>query len=81
MKKKDLFILGGISILSLILGIVISGKLINSSKETKQEVEVVKSISSDFNRPPEAYYNQDSINPTKLIQIGQGPNDKPFGSN
>lgn len=80
MQRKDFMLIGVVAIISAALSIVLSSLLI-SSDDKKQSAEVVESISSVFERPPEAYFNENSINPTQEIEIQQDPNSNPFSEN
>lgn len=80
MKSKDIGILAVVAIVSGAFALLISGWLIPDG-DKKQTVEVIQPISSSFERPPKEYFNQDSVNPTKEIQIGQDPGSNPFNSN
>ncbi len=77
MKSKDIGLLAVIGIVSAVVAVIVSGWLIPSGDKS-QAVEVVKPISSDFSELPKEYFNTESINPTKEIQIGQDPNSNPF---
>lgn len=79
MKKKDLGVIGLVAVVSVVIAVVLSGFLI-PSKERNQEVEVVQPINSTFERPPEAYFNTNSNNPTQDISIQEEANTNPFGS-
>lgn len=80
MKSKDIGLIAIIAVFSAIISIIASNYLIPSG-DKQQSVEVIGPISSDFQRPPDEYYNQDSINPTQEIKIGEDENSKPFDSN
>ena len=59
----------------------IGPKLVIATPKNRQEkVEIVDAISSDFKQPSSKYFNRLSIDPTKLIQIGDNVNQKPFNS-
>ena len=79
MKQKDIALIVLIIILSTIFSMVISGIFISTPKNRSQQVEVVTPISSSFDLPSDKYFNENSVNPTKLIQIGDSPNQNPFG--
>ncbi len=78
MKQKDIILISVVIIISAFASILISNSLISSPKHRSAKVEVVDSITSDFAKPDPKYFNKDSINPTKLIQIGENPNPSPF---
>lgn len=81
MKQKDVTLFLLIGIISAIISFVISGAVISPAKNRSQQVEVVDPITADFSVPASdnKYFNKDAINPTKLIQIGDGtPNATPF---
>ena len=78
MKQKDYMLI----LVVVFFGGIISffaSKLIFSSPQSRQtEVEIVEEISADFQLPDNKYFNSESINPTKLIQIGDNNNSAPF---
>lgn len=78
MKQKDFLLIAVVVIISGVIAMVISGKIISAPKNRQQEVEVITPISADFNDPDKRYFNAESIDPTQLIQIGSGSNTKPF---
>ena len=78
MKQKDWFLVVIIAIISAFMSTLLSKILISTPESRKANVEVVEKISSEFNKPSEKYFNKDSIDPTKLIQIGDNTNPKPF---
>jgi hypothetical protein len=42
---------------------------------------VIDVINPQFSPPSQKYFNANSVNPTKLIEIGGNPNPNPFGNN
>ncbi len=78
MKKQDLLTMIVVGIVSLMFSVLLSGRLLNGGSDKKQETEKITPISSEFPQLSSNYYNDTSVNPTKLIQIGQGENTKPF---
>lgn len=80
MKKKDLTLLGVVVVISAVFSFFISGWLIGSPDTEPQEAEVVEAITDEFTPPSNQFFNEDSINPTQLIRIGDGEgNVTPFG--
>ncbi len=80
MKQKDIALFLAVGMVSAVFSVVISNFLITPSKIKKQQAEVVNPITADFSVPDSdnKYFNKDSVNPTKLIQIGEGTNTSPF---
>ena len=83
MKQKDIATILVIAFISAIFSILLSGKLFDSPKGRSTQVEVVQKITPDFPTPStdpkfKKYFNEQSVNPTKLIQIGDNSNTKPF---
>lgn len=78
MKKKDLFTIIGVAVVSAVLSVIISNIFISSPKNRTAQVEVVERITDDFPTPNEKYFNSSSVNPTQLITIGDGTNNNPF---
>ena len=80
MKKKDLFPIITVAVISAVASFILSGVLISSPKNRQTSVEVVSPISIEFTRPPERYFNELSNNPTQTIQIGEENNSNPFNT-
>lgn len=78
MKQKDLMLIGISVFISVILSVVLSGKLISAPKNRQQKVEIVEAIKPEFPTPDSKYFNKDSVDPIQLIQIGNNKNPKPF---
>ncbi len=70
MKKKDLTLIVVVVIISAALSFFLSSFLFGDPEADPIEVEIVESITDEFNNPSEDYFNEDSINPTQLIRIG-----------
>jgi hypothetical protein len=83
MKQKDMVIMGGVAIVAALFSIVLSGVIFGSPKKNPIKVPVVHKISSTFPTTQtddyKAFLNDKALNPTELIQIGNGDNNKqPF---
>ncbi|MCA9324758.1 hypothetical protein KDA23_01675 [Candidatus Saccharibacteria bacterium] len=80
MKQKD------IAMIVLIIGIAgiasffVSKAIFASASAREQKAEVVDAITTTFTLPSDKYFNENSIDPTQLIQIGDGSNNNPFDS-
>jgi hypothetical protein len=81
MKQKDVILIVIVAFVSAILAFVISNTFINSPKNRSTTAEVVEPIVADFPSPDKRYFNENSINPTQLIRIGENTNPSPFNSN
>ena len=78
MKSKDW---GAVLLVVLFAGIVsffVSNLIIGNKNTLKLKVEVVEPISADFPLPNTKYFNDDSLNPTQEIKIGEDNNNSPF---
>ena len=78
MKQKDITLIIVAGFLSAVLSIIFSNLFITSSSNRDQTAEVVEPVSSEFIRPPSAYFNSESINPTQLIEISPDAAGNPF---
>lgn len=80
MKQKDIALFGVVAIVSAVFSVILSGALITPPKDKNQKAEVVSLITNDFPTPGpnDKFFNKNSINPTKQIQIGDNTNTKPF---
>ena len=79
MKQKDIALILIIAFISMVFSVILSNVLISSPKSRNQTAEVVSKITPEFNQPDQKYFNQNSVNPTKVIRIGDSANTKPFG--
>ena len=61
-----------------IVSLVISKIFFTSSGQRNLQAEVVQKISTDFEKPDPSVFNDQAINPTQLIQIGDSTNPQPF---
>ena len=73
MKKKDLAIIVLVSGIAAILSYFISSKLFVSSQDKTQQVKKIEVISTEFKTPNNKYFNENSVNPTQTITIGNQP--------
>lgn len=81
MKQKDIAMIIIVAFVSAVIAFVVSNWLFGGQKAGEQTAEVIDVISDDFSQPPEKYFNANSVNPTKLIEIGGETNPNPFGNN
>ena len=82
MKQKDLALIIVVIFLSAVISLLLSNMFINSPKNRQAQVEVVDPIVAEFDGSPGTkYFNEQSINPTKLIQIQDNQNPSPFSGN
>jgi hypothetical protein len=80
MKQKDIALIIIVVFVSGVLSFVVSDMLFGKPADRQQKAEVVDVITSDFSLPSEKYFNVNSIDPTRLIEIGETNNPNPFGN-
>ncbi len=78
MKRKDLGLIAVVAIISAVISIVASNIFLSSASQRSQKVEKVGRLNSEFIKPSDKYFNSNSVNPTKLIEIGQDKDSNPF---
>lgn len=78
MKQKDITLVLVVGIASAIFALVISNIVFSSPKKRTQQAEIVDVISPEFKVPDKTYFNNDSIDPTQIIRIGDNTNQSPF---
>ncbi len=82
MKKRDVLAIAFIAIISGTVSLLFSNYFISAPKNRQDKVEVIEAIGLSFRQPDSRYFNSESINPTKIIRIGDSSNPQPFsGSN
>lgn len=78
MKRKDFSTILLSSLIVAIFSYILANAVFRSPTNRQQEVEVVNPISANFPSVDKKYFNQQSINPTQLIQIGGDTNKQPL---
>ena len=78
MKQKDWIVIIITVFISAVASFFISRALFASPDDLVTEVEVVEPITAEFIEPDERYFNEDSINPTQTITIGDEINPRLF---
>lgn len=78
MKQKDIALIIVIVFISGVLSFVASDMVFGKPADRQQTAEVVDVITSDFSLPSDKYFNNNSVDPTQLIQIGDNNNPNPF---
>jgi Flp pilus assembly protein CpaB len=79
MKQKDIALILVIVAVSGVVSFLASQWIFARPADRKQKAEVVDVITSDFPLPNTKYFNDKSIDPTQLIEIGNSNNPNPFG--
>jgi len=78
MKQKDIAVILMVAGISAIISLTASKVLIKVPDVKTQKVEVVEPITAEFVQPDKRYFNENSVNPTQLITIGDNNNTQPF---
>lgn len=78
MKQKDIALIIVIAFISAVISFVVSGKIFVTPANRQQKVEVVDAIDSNFATPSTKYFNDKSVDPAQVIQIGNNNNQNPF---
>jgi hypothetical protein len=80
MKQQDLALVVVSVVISATLALFVSKALFASPQKRQQQVEVVPPISASIAKPQpnSPYFNNQAIDPTKLITIGNNANPDPF---
>mgnify|MGYP003395874337 CR=1 FL=1 len=78
MKQKDFTLIVLVVGISTVVAFVFSNLVISPDAKRNTKVEVVQPITDQFTTPDSKYFNDQSIDPTQLIQIGDNQNPQPF---
>ena len=81
MKSKDLQVIFMVAVVSLVASILLSGRLFSSEEDRSQSVETAEPITTQFIETDSRYFNDQSFNPAKIIEIGRDPASNPFRGN
>jgi len=78
MKQKDISLIVITIFFGAVLAVIFSKLVISTPKNRQQQVEVVEPISANFPDADKQYFNDQAVDPTRLIQIGDSSNPQPF---
>lgn len=78
MKQKDIALIIVIAAVSAGASFFVSRLLFATPENRQQKVEVVDAITTEFPIPNKKYFNDESINAAKLIQVTDNNNPNPF---
>lgn len=78
MKSRDLSVIVASAVVSGIFAFVLSNFIFGGEKSYNLKAPKVEEISAEFVQPDSKYFNRGSINPTKLITIGDSGSEDPF---
>ncbi len=78
MKQKDIALIIVVAFFAAIIALLLTQTLFVTKKSKELTAEKVEPISAEFKTPDPAVFNDKAINPTQLIQIGDGTNTNPF---
>ena len=78
MKQKDIALIIVIGAISAAISFGASQLVFSSPQNRQQSVAVVDPISTKFTAPDSKFFNSNSINPAKLIEVGSNTNTNPF---
>lgn len=78
MKQKDIALIIVVAFIAGVISLFGSKALFTSNTNRNMEAEKVDKITEVFISPDTTVFNKNAINPTKLIQIGDSSNPKPF---
>lgn len=78
MKQHDIAMIIVIAFFSGLFAWFISNAIIGSPGDRQTTVEVVEPIVAEFTQPDPRFFNEDSVNPTQIIEIRDSSNNRPF---
>ena len=78
MKQKDIALIILIAAISGTASFAVSHFLFATPQNRQQQVAVVDPITTDFATPDTKFFNSQSIDAAKLIEVGGGNNTNPF---
>ncbi len=81
MKKSDIAVIILLVSISLVIGYFV-GSWVFSANETKEAtVQTAAPITSAIEPPDNRIFNENAVNPTVQVTIGESANAKPFTGN
>lgn len=80
MKQKDIALIIVCSVIGAVFSFLISGLVIGTPETRKEQVEIIDPITANFDSVDKRYFNDQAINPTQIIDIGNNTNPTPFNA-
>lgn len=80
MKKNEIALLILIVAISVGVAYAIGQSIFGGATTKSVEVETVNEISADIEQPSKDIFNENAINPTVPVRIGDPNNQQPFGT-
>jgi len=80
MKRTDIALLILVVSVSIVISYFAGQALLGGQIAKPVEVETAQPISADIDEPSEKIFNDQAINPTVPIKIGDTTNQQPFGN-
>lgn len=78
MKQKDIALILFIAGMSGIVSYAVSHVIFATPANRQQQVAIVDAVNTSFATPDTRFFNGQSIDPAKLIEVGNGNNSNPF---
>lgn len=79
MKKTDIAMIALIAITSVLIAFFVTRSLLGSSATEAVKVKTVESMSSTIEKPDQAIFNSDAINPAVNVTITPNEPNAPSG--
>lgn len=81
MKKSDIAVLILLVSVSLVIGYFVGSWVFSANEIKEVPVQTAEPIVAEITPPDAKVFNDEGINPTVQVTIGQSANTKPFNSN
>lgn len=78
MKQKDIALIIVVVAISGLVSFFVAQYFFLKPESKELKAEFVTPITTDFTQPDSKYFNQNSVNPTQQIEIGDGTNTSPY---
>lgn len=78
MKQKDIALIVFVAGISAVASYAISHLIFAAPANRQQQVSVVSPINTSFATPDQKFFNNQSIDPAELIEVGSSNNTNPF---
>lgn len=80
MKQKDIAVIIVVAFLAGVISFFVANKIFVTPENRQQKVQVIDKLTSDFQKPDNRFFNQESINPSRNTTL-QDTNQTPFTGN
>ncbi len=77
-KQQDIIAIVVAVVAGILVAYIVDKYVLSNASSKNIQVDVVPTITTDFNKPPSKYFNSQAVDPTQIINISPNNSQQPF---